>query len=157
MRSLACLCAAAMFAVAAPAASGAESPRPDRYELKPADGGFLRLDRETGATAFCRAVGEGYDCRAAGATDQPSEIRRLEERVAALEEQVRKLAAGVPTPAEPKAGEPKLVEPGSGPTLRLPTDKEIDQLAETMGRALRRFREFAETLEKNAEPDEQKL
>lgn len=162
MRALGLTSAAALFGAVALFASlgepaGAETPRADRFEMKPVDGGFLRLDRDTGATAFCSAAGDGYACRPAseGGAGSQAEIKRLEARVAALEEQVRTLGAGLPpVPALPKDGPVPKDEQQS---LNLPTDKQIDDLASFFERAVRRMKKLAAELEKDAPADGERL
>ena len=135
-------------ALAAPAT--AEAPRPDRYELKAADGGFLRLDRETGATAFCTLSGDGYACRPAsdGPAASSPEIDRLKERVAVLEATVKTLSSGLPpAPVLPK--DDSLVE--TDPTLKLPSDADVDRALSFVEKALRRFKRFADEMERPQE------
>lgn len=162
MRALTLMSAAALIGAVALSASlggpaGAETLRADRFEMKPVDGGFLRLDRDTGATAFCSASADGYACTPAGEdrAGSQAEITRLEARVATLEEQVRTLGAGLPpTPALPKDGSAPKDEQQS---LNLPTDKQIDDLASFFERAVRRMKKLATELEKDAPADDQRL
>jgi len=152
------------FAVAAllPAAllltAAAPEPQPaGRYQLQPTDGGFLRLDRETGATAFCSPAGDGYACRAA--SEEPAangaELARLEKRLAALEEQVRALSR---TPGPPSAPQPPKDDPAkdSG-ALRLPSDEEIGKVTSFLERALRRLKELGDQMQKDEPPQRERL
>jgi len=77
----------------------AQQAATDRYAMTPADGGFLRLDKETGAVAFCTVEkGETAVCRLAAdeRAALESEIARLRRENAEL----RGLASeGVTPPA----------------------------------------------------------
>lgn len=143
---------------AAAFAASAQSPRADAYEITPADGGFFRKDRDTGVTAFCAERGEGYVC--APAKDAPpappaTDLKRLEARIAALEEQVKTLGSGLPpVPPLPKDGALLKDEPA----FKLPSEKEIDDVASFVEKALRRMKRLATELEKDLPPaDEQRL
>ena len=104
------IAAVALVAALAPASGRAASP--DRYQITPAEGGFLRLDRENGATSFCSPSGDGYACRPATDAERraDSEASRIEKRLAAIEERLGRIESGKPAEA-----------PGAGPrpVLRL--------------------------------------
>ncbi|MGA0534000.1 hypothetical protein [Hansschlegelia sp. KR7-227] len=143
--------AALAFSAAMTAPARADPPAKDRYELTPGEGGFMRRDRETGATSFCAPSADGYACgpTAEAAKAGGDAIARLEKRVAALE---AKLAA-TPLPAVPPL-------PKEEPRLQTPTDAEIDKLADFIERAARRLKRFAEEMQKEeppAAPDRQRL
>ncbi|HVI27126.1 hypothetical protein [Hansschlegelia sp.] len=133
-------------------AAAPESQPAGRYQLQPTDGGFLRLDRDTGATAFCSPSGEGYACRAA--SEEPAangaEVARLEKRLAALEEQVRALTR--PAAAAPKDGPAE-----SDGSLRLPSDEEIGKVTSFLERALRRLKELGEQMQKEEPSQRERL
>lgn len=144
--------------------AGAEPPSPGagRYELQPAEGGFVRLDRETGATAFCAAKGDGYACSPAAdagsshdktflekAPPDGDAVARLEARVAALEAQIKTLSRPVPglppvPPLPPETATPK--DPRAG---ELPSDDQIDRFANMVERMVRRLKKLGEDLAKD--------
>lgn len=76
----------------APIAARAEEPPPlaapdaDRFSLQPVEGGFLRLDKETGAVSFCTAKDGVAACRlgAEERTALEAEIARLRQENARL-------------------------------------------------------------------------
>ncbi|MDR4308657.1 hypothetical protein IHQ68_18710 [Chelatococcus sambhunathii] len=133
--------AAVLVAVLGPAgAVRAQSPAAgERYELKPIEGGFLRLDRETGLTALCKPSGDGYACRpsAEGRSADAAMIAALEARVAALEAKVKALSG------DPATGKP------ADPTLSLPSDEQVDRVAGFLERALKRLKKIAEEAQKD--------
>lgn len=141
-----CLLAAAALAAVLAAVLGptgavrAQSPAAaERYELKPVEGGFLRLDRETGLTALCKPSGDGYACRpsAEGKSADAAMIAALEARVAALEAKVKVLSG------DPAVGKP------ADPTLGLPSDEQVDRVAGFLERALKRLKKIAEEAQKD--------
>jgi hypothetical protein len=121
-RTLAVLLACA----AVPAA--AQAPR---YVLQPVDGGFLRLDSDTGRVSHCRKEGEQFACRAVA-----DDIRALEDEMQRLKAENEALRAGRP----PETG-------NAQGRLTLPTEQEVDQALSMMERMMRRmlnvFREEA--------------
>lgn len=136
------LAAGATVAVAAaPSAEGG------RFQLAPAEGGFLRLDRETGATAFCRPDGEGYACRpTAEQGGVPADrAATIEKRVGAIEERLKALGSA-PAPS------------ATDPTLELPSDQQVNRVMGFIERAAKRLREMAESLQRDEPPaDRQRL
>lgn len=117
----------------------------DHYEFRAAEGGFLRLDRGTGAASFCSASGDGYACRPATGTELlgASPASEIEKRVAAMEERLRKLEG-----APPRA---------QGATAEAPTDEQIDRAAGFVRKALKRLKELAEEIQRDDEADRQRL
>ena len=84
----------------------ASAPPPQRYAFNRVDGGFVRLDNNTGQVAFCSAQAAGWACELVpedrAALDK--EIARLQDEVAALKQEVALLRAPplpVPPPAQP--------------------------------------------------------
>lgn len=59
----------------------------NRYELQPSGDGVVRLDRKTGQMSFCTTRDDQLVCRLAADEREAyeAEIRRLEERLDALE------------------------------------------------------------------------
>jgi len=79
----------------------ASAPPPQRYAFNRVDGGFVRLDNNTGQVAFCSAQAAGWACELVpedrAALDK--EITRLQDEVAALKQEVALLRAPPPLPA----------------------------------------------------------
>ena len=79
----------------------ASAPPPQRYAFNRVDGGFVRLDNNTGQVAFCSAQAAGWACELVpedrAALDK--EITRLQDEVAALKQEVVLLRAPPPLPA----------------------------------------------------------
>jgi hypothetical protein len=98
--------------LAGDAAARAEAPAPPpgetgRYAMTPADGGFLKLDKETGAVSFCTVEGGLAACRL-GADERAAfeaEIARLAGENADLR---ARLAGPKAEPRKPWPGEEEL-------------------------------------------------
>lgn len=91
----------ALLALAAPARAeepAIVAPQDGRFSLTPADGGFLRLDKETGAVSYCN-VRDGVSVCRLGADERAAmtaEIDRLRAENARLKAQAD-LAPGRPS------------------------------------------------------------
>ena len=129
------LCGALSFATP----SRAENQAPlagelGRYAMTPAEGGFLRLDTQTGSVSFCAAKDGQSVCRAGA-----DEIAALEAEVSRLQQENAELKtklSGAPA-APPKHS--------SG----LPSEEEFDR---TLSYTERLLREIMKTLREEA-PD----
>lgn len=76
-----------------------------RFALEKTDGGFVRLDRKTGALTLCQESDGTLTCRMAAdeRAAYEEDLARLEKRVEALEKSVatgRPLAKGEPLPSD---------------------------------------------------------
>lgn len=104
--SLVIALAASLFA---PSAARAEAPtivapEGERFALTPMDGGFVRMNKETGALSYC-SVRDGVTVCRLGAEERAAfeaEIERLRKENAALK--ARAEAAPAPPAARPNAG-----------------------------------------------------
>lgn len=104
-----------------------------RFKLQKVDGGFLRLDAQTGQVSFCREREGNWSCETA-ADDRAAleaEIRRLTDRVTALEKQAH--------------------DPGN--RFRTPSDQEIEQVMGFFEKMMKRFRGVVENLKKEWESE----
>lgn len=101
--------AAALAGLIAPSLARAETPpvvapESERFTLTPADGGFVRMNKETGALSYC-SVKDGVSICRLGAEERAAleaEIDRLRSENAALK--ARADAAPVPPATRPNAG-----------------------------------------------------
>ena len=90
---------------AAKAPTGAENilPRPSRFAFNRVDGGFLRLDSQSGQVAFCSAHDIGWACQVVpeDRAALEKEIARLQDEVASLKSEVAALHEPPPPPRPP--------------------------------------------------------
>lgn len=102
-------------------AAVAQEANPDRYSLERSEGGFVRLDRQTGAVTLCTEADGALTCRMAAdeRAAYDADLARLEKRVEALESQIAGAMPG-------KSGD-------------MPSDAEIDRSIGIMERFMRAF------------------
>lgn len=130
----------ALLGVAGTVPSWAEPPADPkaRYSMSPVDGGFLRLDTETGAVALCVKKDAAWACEpvkdgTTGAGDLEAENKALKDRVKALEE-----AKGTSPPA---TGNEYPTEPPGGSVSQLPTEEEVDKAFDYIEGMYKKLRE----------------
>lgn len=121
------------------AAPEAEQAAGDRYKLTPAaDGTFLRVDGQTGATSVCRRKEGQWACEAA-ADDRralETEIDRLSTENADLKSAVKRLEGLLGLPD----ADGKNTKRG-GFKFRLPTEQEVDHALDYVEGVARKLRE----------------
>jgi hypothetical protein len=154
------LVAAALGASAARAQTPATDDR--RYQFNQVDDGYLRLDLKTGEVSLCKARAIGWSCLTVAderaALD--SEIARLQGENAAMKKAMLdrglQLPSGVVAEA-PQAVAPPAVKPAApppaarddSPTLRMPSDADIDRMMTTVEKVWRRMLEMMNNLQKD--------
>jgi len=129
-----------LFAVALLLAGPAGAAETGRYVLKDVEGGFIRLDTETGAVSLCRSLSEKWRCEPVADAEAAlqDEINRLAEENAALERQLAELTGSEG-------------ERSTGPAIELPSEEDLDRIFGIFERFMRRFIDFARSL--NEPPD----
>jgi hypothetical protein len=95
------------------------APEPDRFSLQPAEGGFLRMDKQTGEVSFCAAKDGVASCRL-GAEERTA----LEAEIARLRAENAKLKAAGLAPPKPST---------------LPSEQEFERAMSFTERFLRRI------------------
>jgi hypothetical protein len=150
-------CGAALIALALSlaltSAATAETPAESggRYTMSPVDGGFLRLDKQTGAVAMCARSGSEWACKAV--EDQtttaasPDELSRLQHENKELKDRVKALEDSLETEKPPP-----LAEGPPGGKMQLPTDQEVDQALDYLERVYKKFRDHVKDLDKPQAP-----
>lgn len=101
---------AVVLAPACPALAQTPEPPPSeagRFAMAPAEGGFLRLDKQSGAVSFCTVEGGLSVCRASAEekTALEAEVARLSRENAELR---ARLSGGVAPPQKSLPGEEEL-------------------------------------------------
>ena len=147
--SVATLVLACGLAVAAATAQ----ERAGRYTMTPADGGFIRLDTESGAMSLCARKADGWACEAmpdsVAAMNRDLDALKAENK--ALKDEIRRLEEtfGLAEPGKTDPGKKAEVPPDARPggKLQLPTEKDVDQAMDYMTRMLRKFRDKLKELE----------
>ena len=136
---------AVAFLLAAPAGAAG------RFVLQEVEGGFIRLDTETGAVSHCRSSENQWRCElvADAQSALQDEINRLAAENAALEQQLAALnepqAAPTPAPRFAPQREPGAAPPLE-PRLELPSEEDVERLFGFFEGIMRRFIDFARSL-----------
>ncbi|HEX2839766.1 hypothetical protein [Hyphomicrobium sp.] len=145
---------ASLAAVLGSAAWAAEDP--GRYTMSPTDGGVIRLDRETGAMAFCSGKEGSWSCK-----DMPETESALKKRVEELEGEKRALEAekqlrdGAPSAKAPAPGEPPSANAVPSPPgdLPIPNEQDVDKMFDYVEGMMKKFKERIDRLEKEAKKE----
>ena len=139
-------------------APGADADTPDdgkgRFVLSPVEGGFLRLDKETGAVSHCALKGQQWQCepvdeRAHPAGDRPA---RLEAENKALKDRVKALEESLET-GKPPLSESTPIPPGK---MQLPSEEDVDKALDYAERLFKKFRDRIQRIEKPDPPSDGK-
>jgi hypothetical protein len=132
------------------AAQGREAP--GRYTMQPVDGGFLRLDSQTGAVSMCRPGSGGVvTCLPSqGEQGVPGEVARLRAEISELKAEVKRLEeiAGLGGHGGPQLN----TQPEK---LQLPTEQEVDQALDYVERMYKKFRDRLRNLDSGSKPGTQ--
>ena len=123
-------------------ASAQTRDAPGRYTMQPVEGGFLRLDTQTGAVAMCRPGPAGaVNCvPSEREPDIATEVQRLRAENTELKARVRQLE---------QAAAPGTVPPHDE-KLQLPTEQEVDQALDYVERMYKKFRDRLRNLDSGA-------
>lgn len=119
------------------AVSAAAQERSGRYTMSPIDGGFVRLDTETGAMSTCSRRDSKWICEPMG--DEGQSLRAELDRLRAENRRLEALAGIPPTPGE--------VDP-PGKRLELPSEEDVDKAFDYVERLFRKFRDRIKQFEK---------
>lgn len=129
-----------------------------RFTMSPVDGGFLRLDRQTGSVAMCAKSGNDWACKPVqdqAASAASADLSRLEEENRELKGRVKELEALLETrPPGPPPHDDPLAEGPPGGKTQLPTDEEVDQALDYLSRVYKKVRDHIRDLDKPTQPDE---
>ncbi len=122
----------------------AADEKPGRFTMSPADGGFVRLDQETGEMAFCkRDAGGGWACEAM--PDSQMAMRRDMDRLRQENEALKK---GAPSGMPPSASaEPDIAPPGGESKIPIPTEQDVDKLFDYVEGMAKKLKERLKRLE----------
>lgn len=139
-----CLTILSVLALAAIGDAARAEPPPEskgRYTMTPADGGFMRLDTETGAVALCAKKDAAWACEPVkDGTGAPNRTAELEAENKALKDRVKSLeeSKGTTVPA-PDNSYP--TEPPGGSVSQLPTEEEVDKAFDYIEGMYKKLRE----------------
>jgi hypothetical protein len=132
----------AMLAAGAGAAMAADAA--GRYSMSPADGGFVRLDTQTGLMSLCQKAGTDWSCAdmAESADSVRKRLNELEAENKALKDDVKRMEEtfGLAEGAPGKPGEPT-------PKITMPSEQDVDKAFDYLEGMIKKFRERMKKLE----------
>jgi hypothetical protein len=137
------------FAFASAAAADTADNSVGRFTMSPVDGGFLRLDKQTGSVAMCARTGTTWGCtpvedHTPAAAEM--ELSKLEQENKDLKDRIKALEETLET-------KPPLNGPPGG-KVQLPTDQEVDQALDYLERVYKKVRDRMKDLDKPLPPAE---
>lgn len=154
--AIAPLAAAGLAALLAAQALAAEDASSGRYTMSPAEGGVVRLDKETGAMSFCAGKEGEWTCK-----PMPDAEQKLQRRIGELESENRALKEERRSSAAPGSEPPPLAGDATPPQppgdLPMPTERDVDKLFDYVEGMVKKFKERIERLEKEAQKDQTPL
>jgi hypothetical protein len=116
--------------------------------MSPHEGGFVRLDTETGDMAFCKKDGVGaWACEAMPDSQlaMRQDLERLRRENDALRDG-RAPGAGTP-PSGPPAAEGGLAPPDGARKIPIPTEQDVDKLFDYVEGMTKKLKERLKRLE----------
>lgn len=129
----------------APGESRSADEPSGRYTMSPADGGFVRLDTQTGAMSQCTKQSGQWACEPMADSDKAlrEENQRLSAEVKSLQEQVKGMEEVF------GLGDTKAAPDGTKPRaeLKLPSEQDVDQAFDYLERMVKKFQERMKKLE----------
>jgi hypothetical protein len=146
------------------ATSANAQEKPGRYVMSPIDGGFARLDTETGLMSVCKGTAANFKCElapdatvgaqkeaeknTAEAKELRAEIKRLEELLGLGD----KPEGGNKQAEEQRPGSRPGSRPG-GPGFKLPSEAEVDQAFDYIEKMVKKFKSKLKQLEGDTKGD----
>jgi hypothetical protein len=155
--------AALATGLALPALAASEEAAPGRYSMSPVDGGFVRLDRETGAMTFCTGKEGEWSCKPMQGAETETDKRYWElegaKRAREAEQKLKEHAEADKgtTPPQSGATEPPAagdtVPPVPPGNLPIPNEQDVDKLFDYVEGMVKKFKERIDRLEKEAKKE----
>ncbi len=122
----------------------------NRFDIKPAGDGFIKLDKRTGGLTHCRQVDQNWTCKALNddSTELSASVEDLLADAAKIKQENRDLKAKVAQLEE------KLAKLEANPKeLKLPSDEDVDKIMGFFEKLMQRFMDFARQMQdKQGEP-----
>lgn len=158
-RGLACLAlaSAAMASLGMGDIARAADDKPGRYSMTPTDGGFIRLDTETGAVSLCAKKDAGWACELMpdGQTAARKELDALKAENKALKDEIKRMeevfALGDRKPGDGRPGGDDRPGGARG-KLELPTEQDVDKAFDYFEKMMKKFRERMKRIEEGEKP-----
>lgn len=142
--------AVAVFALGLLATQAGAQERPGRYQMSPVDGGFARLDTETGAISICRGAKDApaaqWNCQPMGDGGADAQLRKLEAENKELRAEIRRMEDQLGLNGDKsRNGEKHAEERPRG--FDLPSEQDVDKALSYMERMIKKFHDAMKRLE----------
>ena len=150
-RLIAGLTLSCMTLVAAAAAlAGTPDDGKGRFAMSPVEGGYLRLDKETGAVSHCALKSQHWLCEPVEdhTRSADSRLNQLETENRALKDRVKALQESLETGKSADA-DPAPLPPAK---MQLPSEEDVDKALDYAERLFRKFRDRIQRIEKSEPP-----
>lgn len=129
-----------------PPAWAASTDGAARYTMSPTEGGFVRLDTQTGTMALCTRKEADWSC-----ADLPESADANRKRLEGLEAENRELKAEIKRMEETFTPAPGLTTPGTPgeppKPFAMPDEKDVDKAFDYIESMIKKFRERVKKLE----------
>jgi hypothetical protein len=129
------------------------SPDPEngRYSFNRVDEGFLRVDHRTGQVSLCDRRAVGWACQAIpdDRTALESEITRLQNENASLKTELLSRNLPLPNASKDQTQVDSHAATRGEPTLRLPSDEDLDRVKIFIEKVWRRLVEMMMNIQKD--------
>jgi hypothetical protein len=134
--------------------------KPGRYVMSPIEGGFARLDTETGLMSVCKGKADNFKCELA--PDATASAQKDAEKNTAeakeLRAEIKRLEELLGLGDKPEGGSKQAEEqrPGSRPGgsgFKLPSEAEVDQAFDYIEKMVKKFKSKLKQLEGDTKGD----
>ncbi|MCH9765194.1 MAG: hypothetical protein K0U34_04275, partial [Alphaproteobacteria bacterium] len=127
-----------------------------RYAMTPSEGGFLRLDKQTGAVSLCKNTAGKVVCDLAedSHSKYAAQIESLKKENQKLRAEVDRLEQHFGLSPDNK-GKPNDLAPPVPPSsaFKVPREEDVDQMFDYVEGMLKKFRERIRKLEQKPKPE----
>jgi hypothetical protein len=144
MRNLCVTALLLVMLIAAPVM--AQQTASGRYTMTPSGEGMLRLDTQTGAVSHCMQDTGRWVCKSIA-----DDRNALENEIDRLSNENRQMRAELAKRGLEPPPQPELR--GEAPRSWLPSDSQVEEFMSFFEKIMRRFREYAESMQDNASPE----
>lgn len=128
-----------------------------RYTMTPTDGGFLRLDTESGAVSMCAKKADQWACEPLkdSQSAMAAEVEKLKAENKALKDEIKRMEEVFALGGQKPGGDagPPGARPGG--KLELPSEKDVDKAFDYLEGMMKKFKERLKKLEQQDKPSQQ--
>jgi hypothetical protein len=144
------------------AAQDKSAEKPGRFVMSPIDGGFARLDTETGVMSICKGKADNFKCELApdsttnaqkDAEKNTAEAKELRAEIKRLEEMLGLGEKDKPGDGSKQAEEQRPGSRPGGSGFKLPSEAEVDEALNYIEKMVKKFKSKLKDLEMDGKGD----